>query len=111
MKRPETICAAPGCANPLPRQVGRAGRPPIYCSPECRPSGHRRPGLVVELDHDDTDAADGPVVARDWIVRLRRGPESVVVGRGLGALSARAFAIELRSFLGVAGGQEGGAIE
>jgi hypothetical protein len=61
---------------------------------------------VVELDHDDDLDT-----ARDWVVRLRRGPESVVVGRGLGTLSARAFATELRSFLGVVGAQEGGAIE
>jgi hypothetical protein len=61
----------------------------------------------VELDHDDHDVN----TARDWVVRLRRGPESVVVGRGLGALSARAFASELRSFLGVTGEQEGGTIE
>lgn len=110
MRRSETICAAPGCANPVPPRVGRAGRPPIYCSPECRPSGRPRPpGLVVEIDHGDieTDVA----TARDWVVRLRRGPHSVVVGRGLGTLSARAFATELRSFLGVGDEQEGAAIE
>ena len=107
MKRPQTICAAPGCANPVPLRVGRAGRPPIYCSPDCRPSRRRRPGLVIEIDHDEQDVD----TTRDWVVRLRRGPESVVVGRGLGALSARAFATELRSFLGVGGGQEGGPIE
>jgi hypothetical protein len=106
VKRPETVCAAPGCANPVPPRVGRVGRPPIYCSPECRPSGRRRPGLVVELDHDDDLDT-----TRDWVVRLRRGPESVVVGRGLGALSARAFATELCSFLGVVAEQKGGAIE
>lgn len=62
---------------------------------------------MVELDHDEHDVD----TTRDWVVRLRRGPESVVVGRGLGTLSARAFATELRSFLGVDGGQEGAAIE
>ena len=110
VKRLQTICAAPGCANPVPPRAGRAGRPPIYCSPECRPTGRRRPGLVVELERDAEDE-ESSGVARDWMVRLRRGPESVVVGRGLGALSARAFATELRSFLGVAGGQEGAAID
>jgi len=107
VRRPETICAAPGCANPVPPRVGRVGRPPIYCSPDCRPSGRRRPGLEVEVDHDENDVDN----SRDWVVRLRRGEQCVVVGRALGALSARAFAIELRSFLGVAGGQEGGAID
>ena len=110
MRRPETICAAPGCANPVPPRVGRVGRPPIYCSPECRPRGRRRPGLVVELDHDPV-GDENPTAGRDWLVRLRRGPESVVVGRGLGALSARAFATELRGFLGVSGEQEGGSID
>lgn len=109
MRRPETICAAPGCANPVPPRVGRRGRPAIYCSPECRPRGRRRPGLVIELDHDDDDEQHPS--GRDWLVRIRRGPESVVVGRGLGALSARAFATELRHFLGVTSGQEGGPID
>ena len=108
MHRSETICAAPGCANPVPPRVGRAGRPPIYCSPECRPSRQpRRPDLVIELDHDDHDVD----ATRDWVVRLRRGAESVVVGRGLGALSARAFATELRRFLGVVAEREGTPIE
>jgi len=62
---------------------------------------------VVEIDHDEQDVD----TTRDWVVRLRRGPESVVVGRKLGALSARAFATELRSFLGVTSGQEGGTID
>lgn len=74
VRRTENVCAAPGCANPVPPRVGRVGRPPIYCSPQCRPSGRRRPDLVVEFDHDEDHQGDA---IRDWVVRLRRGTQSV----------------------------------
>lgn len=82
-------CAAPGCDNPVPRRPGQRGRPPIYCSPACRPS-YVRPALTVEVERDERDE-DG----RDFLVRLRRGSAVVVVGRGLGRFSATALATEL----------------
>jgi len=89
------VCAARDCDNEVVRRPGRVGRPPIYCSPGCRPS-RTRPSLSVELDQDDGE----PVPGRDWVVRLRRANQVVVVGRGLGRFSATAMATELRGILG-----------
>jgi hypothetical protein len=89
-------CAAPGCNNPVPRRPGRAGRPPIYCSPACRPS-YVRPVPAVEVDQQDS--TDDEQTGRDWVVRIRRGELFVVAGRGLGRFSAVALATELRSLM------------
>jgi hypothetical protein len=89
-----TTCAAPACNNPVVRHA-HTGRPPIYCSPACRPS-HTRPTLTIEIDHDPTDDADA---GRDWVVRLRRGRHSIMLRQGLGRFSAAAFATELHSLL------------
>lgn len=101
-------CASPGCDNPVVRKPGRRGRPPIYCSPACRPS---RQGvgnqLDVEVDHDGDDEAAG----RFWTVTLRRGNRRVVVGRELGRISAAVLARDLRVLLHPARRQEGDAIE
>lgn len=91
------LCAAKGCDNPVPRRPGQVGRPRIYCSPTCRVS-RARPSLAVELDQ----SSDEDELARDWVVRLRRGRQVVVVGRGLGRFSATALATDLSSVLGVA---------
>jgi hypothetical protein len=88
------ICAAPECANVVVRRPGQPGRPRIYCSKECRPTP-TRPALTVEIDQDDDDQLSG----RDWVVRVRRGGRSVVVGHGLGRFSATAMATELRGIL------------
>lgn len=96
---PPLTCAAAGCDEPVLRSPGRRGRPPIYCSPSCRPS--RQPGgraLTVEVALED---ADGQATGRDWVVQMRRDNHTVVVSRGLGRLSAAAFADELRWFLGL----------
>ncbi len=101
-------CAGDGCDQLVPRPPGRRGRPPIYCSPDCRPS--RRPltdPLTVEVEPDDAD--DGGR-GREWMVRLRRGGHIVVVHRGLGRLSADTVAHELRWFLGLSQ-QKGGATD
>jgi hypothetical protein len=89
------ICAAPGCDRDVVRYPGRIGRPPIYCSPACRPT-YVRPALTVEVDQD---ANEEEQPGRDWAVRLRRGRDTVVVGRGLGRFSATALATELRSLI------------
>ena len=88
------LCAAPGCDNPVARRPGQVGRPPIYCSPGCRPS-RRRSVLGVEAEPSET----GDVPGRDWEVRLRRGPRAVVVGRGLGRFSATALAADIQALL------------
>jgi hypothetical protein len=86
------ICAAPGCTNEVLRRPGATGRPPIYCSLGCRPSKVPNALAVdVELDEDTQETG------RDWVVRLRRGSRSVVVGRGLGRFSAAVLAAELRT--------------
>lgn len=95
-----SACAAAGCDNVVSRRPGRAGRPPIYCSPACRPS-RSRPAVVVEVDHAEDDAA--AAAGRDWVVRLRRGGHAVVVQRGLGRFSATVLAAELRQVLGAGG--------
>jgi hypothetical protein len=92
------ICARPGCANPVVRHLGRAGRPPIYCSPECRPS-HARTGarIGVELSFDDADDTTG--AQRSWRVKLRRGKREVTVASGVGRFSATELANELRDLI------------
>ena len=102
------ICARETCTNPVPR--GPRGRPPIYCSPACRPT-LARAALVVELVQDDSDDSEP---GRDWIVRLRRGAHTVPVRRELGHFTAEAVATELRHFLRGVGPiqrEEGGGIE
>jgi hypothetical protein len=92
---PAVICAAPDCHNPVVRRPGRVGRPPVYCSPACRPTLARQ-ALVVELVQDDSEDREP---GRDWIVRLRRGAHTVPVRRELGHFTADAVATELRHFL------------
>lgn len=104
-------CAAAGCANPVERQPGRLGRPPIYCSPECRPSRTActsRNQASVEVDQEDHD---GHRPGRCWTVRLRRGKNSVVVGRDLGHFSATMLSDDLRNLLQPSTRQKGAAIE
>jgi hypothetical protein len=92
-------CARPGCANPVVRRPGRTGRPPIYCSPACRPSRRADRGQIsVEIDQDD-DARPGLDPGRSWIVRLRRGRRTVIVGRDLGRFAATALTGELHQLL------------
>jgi hypothetical protein len=51
--------------------------------------------VLVEVDQHTDDDEPG----RAWVVRLRRGPNVVVVQGGLGRFSATALASELRSLL------------
>ena len=104
-------CAAAGCDNTVERHPGQVGRPPIYCSPACRPSrtgcaGHIR--ISVEVDQEDHD---GEGSGRCWVVTLRRGKNSVVVGRDLGRFRATLLSGELRALLQPSARREGGAIE
>jgi hypothetical protein len=101
-------CAAPACDNPVPRRRG-PGRPAVYCSITCRPK-HRRPGILVEVDHPD-NSPDGRPVSRVWSVRLRRGQEVVVIADDLGWPSANALAGALDDLLRPPSRQRGGTIE
>lgn len=101
-------CVAPGCANLVPRSP-RAGRPAVYCSPECR-NKPRQPKLVVEIDHPDT-SPDGRPVQRVWAVRLRRGQRVVVIANDLGWPSATALAAQLEDLLHHRPQQNGATID
>ena len=104
-------CAAAGCGNTVDRHPGRVGRPPIYCSPACRPSSTccaGRTQISVEVDQEDHDG-DRP--GRCWTVTLRSGTRAVVIGRELGRFSATVLSGELRALLHPRTRQEGDAIE
>jgi hypothetical protein len=102
-------CAAAGCDNPCPQP--RRGRPPIYCSPACRPSCRGRPSsLVVELDHP-TASSDGRPPERVWAVSLRRGQRVVLIADNLGWPSANALAQQLADLITSRPRQKGAAID
>ncbi len=104
------LCAAPGCDNHVVRVPGRVGRPPLYCSPQCRPtraSAGAVVGVEVEaVEHDGTGDRD-----RSWRVRLRMGSHAVVLGDDYGRISAIVLAGELRTLLHPPARQEGVTIE
>ena len=104
-------CAAAGCDNAVERHPGRVGRPPIYCSPACRPSrtgcaGRSQVSIEVDQQEDDGDGS-----GRCWLVTLRRGTNTVVVGRDLGRFSATVLSGELRALLHPRARQERDTIE
>ncbi len=101
-------CAAAGCDNPVSRRPG-VGRPPIYCSPACRPSRSPSAGQVSVDVHQDDDSDEG--AGRCWTVTLHRGRRAVVVGRDLGRFSASVLSDELRTLLHPRSRQEGDTIE
>ncbi|HEX2053001.1 MAG TPA: hypothetical protein VHJ78_04635 [Actinomycetota bacterium] len=101
-------CAAPGCDNPVLRRPG-VGRPPIYCSPACRPSRSGAAGQLTVDVHQEDD--DGQGAGRCWTVALRRGRHSVVVARELGRFSASQLCNELRALLHPRSQQKGDTIE
>ena len=101
-------CAAPGCTNLVSRRSG-PGRPAVYCSPACR-MNHRRPPILVEVNHPDV-SPDGRGVERVWTVRLRRGQQVVVIADDLGWPSAHALAAQLDDLLRPGSQHKGGPIE
>jgi hypothetical protein len=108
----ERICAADGCENTVVRSR-RPGRPAIYCSADCRPSRTAGPGcpaVDVEVVQDDDHDDNGTQAGRNWVVRLQRGHDSVIIGQNLGRFSAMALAGDLRRLFEPAR-QGGGAIE
>jgi hypothetical protein len=77
--------AAPGCHNPLPRQL--TGRPARFCSGACRARAHRynqtppNP-ITVEVDRGSTSSKGRPP-DQQWLIRLRRGNRRVIIAIGL----------------------------
>jgi hypothetical protein len=88
-------CARAGCENVVVRQPGRPGRPPIYCSPGCRPSGTGASKITVELVRTEYDDDVSPARLA-WNVQLRKGRRWVIVATAMGQFGAMAFADELR---------------
>jgi hypothetical protein len=101
-------CRATGCTNPV--VANQRGRPALYCSPKCRSSYSRSRRLTVEVEHPET-CPDGRPPERVWMVRLRRGCRTVVVGEALGWPSAHALAGELNELLTGPTRQKGGRLE
>jgi hypothetical protein len=94
-------CAAPGCANPLPAHG--PGRPAFFCSQACRARAYRqrqrqRGTIVAEVDLGST-SSKGRTQGRVWLVRLRRGNESVIIAIGLSRMRADALAERITTLL------------
>jgi hypothetical protein len=106
------ICASPTCDRPVARP-SRTGRPPIYCSRECRPAPRRavpRSRVVVEVDHPQT-SPDGRPPDRVWTVQLRRDNTIVIIADNLGWPSANALARQLTNLLNPDPQHTGAAID
>jgi hypothetical protein len=95
-------CARAGCDNPVIRRPRQNGRPPIYCSPACRPSrknhpnrGRFRDPITVEINQHDND--DNP--SRSWTVELRNGTRTVTIGHDLGRFAATALFNDLQQLI------------
>ena len=105
---PPATCAAAGCDNPVPDRAGQPGRPNLYCSPTCRPSTGRRRRAPLSIDvHQDDDDTGNP---RTWTVQLRRGVDTITIGRDLGRFTAAALARDLQQLIHPAR-QEGDPID
>jgi hypothetical protein len=94
-------CAAPGCANPLPAHG--PGRPARFCSQACRARAyrvrrHQGGTLVAEVDLGST-SSKGRTQGQVWLVRLRRGNESVIIAIGLSRMRADALAERITKLL------------
>ena len=92
---PGRLCAREGCENTVVRRPGQPGRPPIYCSAACRPSGTGASKITVELVRTECDDDVSPVRPA-WNVQLRKGRRWVIVATAMGQFGAMAFADELR---------------
>ena len=91
--------AARGCANP----AHGPGRPASFCSQACRARAYRqrqrqRGTIVAEVDLGST-SSKGRTEGRVWLVRLRRGNESVIIAIGLSQMRADALAERITKLL------------
>ena len=95
-------CARPGCPNPVVRNP--RGRPRLYCNPACRTQTYRdthpdaRERLHVEVDHGSTSSRGRPA-GQVWLIRLRRGPQQVIITTGLGRPSADHLATQIDNII------------
>lgn len=105
-----STCARPGCGRVLVRRP--RGRPPLYCSADCRQLVHQKcpaPRLTVEIDAVAGDTTGRPT-GHVWLVRMRRGERSVDVATGLGRPSAEYPARQIRDLIEPRPLAEGGAV-
>jgi hypothetical protein len=94
-------CGCPGCNESVLRRA--TGRPALYCSAACRVSAHRqreqsRGPVTVEVDFGSASSR-GRSPDRSWLVRLRRGQDSVIVTVGLSRPAAESLAEQLVELL------------
>ena len=104
-------CARPDCINPVIRPR-RRGRPPIYCSPDCRARAKRRPStapVLVEVDHGSLSSQGRPA-GRVWLVRISRGSQTAIIATGLGRTTADNLAAQISAVLRPPSTTQGAAI-
>jgi hypothetical protein len=96
-------CAGPGCTNPVPPQA--TGRPARFCSTACRVRFHRHQRqaaaapVTVEVDMGSASSRGRPA-DQSWLVRMRRGDQSVIVAIGLRRRAADRLAEQIADLLG-----------
>jgi len=103
-------CARANCNNPVIRRPRQNGRPPIYCSPACRPSHQNHPNrsqISVEVNQHDNDDN----TSRSWTVVLHRGARSVTIAHDLGRFAATALAGDLQQLIHPQTQHQGGPID
>ena len=103
-----SVCAAPGCSEPLPPPAGR-GRPRLYCSSRCR-AAKAPNAIAVEVDYE-VDEDGGRPLGRVWLVKLRRGRREVIVASELGRPSADHLAAQIAELIEPRRRAQKGAIE
>ena len=105
------LCAAPGCDEPVVHNGGR-GRPAGRLLLTGMPAGRGRAGVhvIVEVDHEPTPDNERPT-GRVWLVRLRRGAQSVDIAAELGRPSADLLAGQLNELLATRRRAKGAAME
>ncbi len=98
----QPTCAAPDCNETLP--PSSTGRPARFCSAACRLRAHRArqrnqpQPLNVEIDFGSASSR-GRSPDQAWMVRIRRGPRSVIVAIGLRLHAATSLAEQIAEVL------------
>jgi hypothetical protein len=98
---PAQQCAATGCDNPI--VPASTGRPAHYCSPACRARAHRNhhhsPAPTVAEATMGSATSRGRHPDKAWIVKLRRGNNSIVIAIGLRQRDAHSLAEQINQLL------------